>query len=121
MAPTIAWVLKNPLTSALIGGILLMSAGTAVQSWRLNGARAEAAEARAALSTKQAEVLVCETNTATLEDAVEDQNAAVQDAREAGEAAAADAAARAREVLRRPLPATSAPGADAMNTWLESL
>lgn len=116
-----AWLLKNPLTAVMAGAILLLSTGLAVQTYRLNGERAEAAEARAALSTKQAEKLVCESNTAALTGAVEDQNQAVEQARTNGKQAEADAAGRAEQVLRQPLPVLRAPGADAMNAWLESL
>lgn len=121
MTAILAWVLKNPLTSALIGVILLLSAGLVVQSYRFNGERAEAAEARAALSTEQAKTLVCEANITSLESAVEAQNKAIESAAKQAAKVATAKTERATGVLSTKLPVASAPGADAMNEWLESL
>ncbi len=117
----LAWVLRNPLTSALIAAILLLSAGIAAQTYRLNGVRAEAAEARAALTNEQAKNLVCEANVTSLEGAVEAQNKAIEQAAKQAAQVATTKTERATKVLTTKLPVASAPGADAMNEWLESL
>lgn len=121
MSAILAWILRNPLTSVLVCAILLLSGGTVVQTYRLNGARAEAAEASAALSTEQANGQLCTANVLTLEGKLDEQNKALKRAADEAARQAATKAGRAKEALKLPGTGELPAGPDAMNSWLGTL
>jgi len=105
-------LIRPYLQPILAGALALALVFGGVQTWRLKGAQADAAKS-------QLSSVVHEANATVLEDAVETQTQAVEQLAEKQAADTTSRAKRATQVLeQKPVP--HAPGADALNRWLET-
>lgn len=109
------------IIGALAGIILSLATTVGYQAWQISGLRDDLAAKDATISKLQTDLQTQTDNRDACEQQLQDQNAAVDDLAKHGAQSAQDSNQRARAVIKRPQIAVRGSGAEAMNTWLDTL
>lgn len=116
----LAWIVGNPITTALVLALCGAGAWGAWQKYQLGEAQENVAQVQEQLINEKAKTIVSKGNTRALQDAIENHNDAVEESVEEFAEKAEKSNKEALAILDDQSPDYEE-GAAAMNAWLDNL